>query len=80
MTIPPPLLDALSVLESSAVKRRCTAEAEAAACNDPDFKFDGQSYKSYWETDECGKEKLQEGIDAFTTETEKLVKILIEKF
>lgn len=80
MTIPPPLLDVLSSLESSSVVRKCNAESDAASCNDPDFTLTEESYASYWATNGCGKEKLQEGIDAFTTETENLIKILIEKF
>ncbi|KAL7542289.1 hypothetical protein ACHAXR_011639 [Thalassiosira sp. AJA248-18] len=80
MTIPEPLLNSLSALESSAVVRKCNAESDAAACNDPDFTLTEESYASYWETDGCGKEKLKEGMDAFTTETENLIKILIEKF
>lgn len=80
MTIPPPLLDSLSSLPSSAAVRKCDAKADAAACTDPDFVLAEDSYKTYWDTDDCGKEKLKEGIDAFTVETEKLIKILIEKF
>ena len=80
MTIPPQLLDLLSSLESSSVVRKCNAESDAASCNDPDFTLTEESYASYWATNGCGKEKLQEGIDAFTTETENLIKILIEKF
>ena len=70
----------MSSLESSAVVRRCSAEKEAASCNDPDFKLTEESYAAYWDADECGKEKLKEGIDAFTMETEKLEKLLIERF
>ena len=77
MTIPCPLLDSLSSRESSDVVQKCSAESDAAACTDPDFKFTEESYNTYWETDGCGKEKLKEGMDAFTVETEKLVKILI---
>jgi transaldolase len=80
MTIPPGLLDSLSALESGAVSRRCDAVADAATCTDPDFRLTGESYASYWAADACGREKLAEGIDAFTAETEKLLKILIEKF
>lgn len=80
MTIPPPLLDSLSALDSSAVVQKCSAKSDAAACNDPDFILTEESYAKYWETDGCGQEKLKEGIDAFTTETENLIKILIEKF
>jgi transaldolase len=80
MTIPPNLLDSLSSLESGVVVRRCMPETDASTCNDPDFKLSKDSYADYWETDICGKEKLKEGIDAFTSETEKLLKILIEKF
>ena len=80
MTIPPPLLEALSTLEGSAVVRKCEAKAEAAACTDPDFTLTKESYAAYWAADGCGKEKLKEGIDAFTGETEKLIQILIKKF
>ena len=80
MTIPEPLLNSLSVLESSVVSRKCSPEKDAASCTDPDFRFTAESYASYWEADGCGKEKLKEGIDAFTTETEKLIAILIDKF
>ncbi|KAL3788101.1 hypothetical protein HJC23_008163 [Cyclotella cryptica] len=80
MTIPPPLLDSLSSMPSTVVVRKCDAKADAAACTDPDFLLTEDSYKTYWDTDDCGKEKLKEGIDSFTVETEKLIKILIEKF
>ena len=80
MTIPAPLLDSLSTLPADVVKRNCDATSDAAACNDPDFRLTKESFASYWETDICGQEKLKEGIDAFTSETEKLINILIEKF
>ncbi|KAL3816935.1 hypothetical protein ACHAXA_009795 [Cyclostephanos tholiformis] len=79
MTLPPNLLDSLSSLESKVVVRKCQAEVDAATCNDPDFKLTKDSYSKYWDTDICGREKLKEGIDAFTSETEKLLGILIEK-
>ena len=66
-------------MEASAVVKVCDAKSDAAACTDPNFAFDEDSFNSYWETDECGKEKLKEGMDAFIAETEKLMKILIEK-
>lgn len=74
------MLDSLSALESSSVERKCSAESDGAACTDPDFTLTAESYADYWETDGCGKDKLKEGIDAFTMETEKLIEILIEKF
>lgn len=80
MTIPPPLLESLSSLESSAVARKCDPKSDSAACNDPDFTLTEESYASYWGADGCGKDKLKEGIDAFTTETENLINTLIEKF
>ncbi len=80
MTIPPSLLNSLSMLESSQVVRKVEPIGAAASCNDPDFKLTEESYAVYWKTDVCGQEKLKEGIDAFTVETEKLIKILIDKF
>ncbi|KAL7461591.1 hypothetical protein ACHAXS_002009 [Conticribra weissflogii] len=80
MTIPPPLLDSLSAMPSDVVERKCEASADAAACTDPNFTLTKESFASYWETDTCGQDKLKEGIDAFTSETEKLLNILIEKF
>ena len=80
MTIPPPLLDSLSALGSGAVARRCDASADAATCNDPDFRLDASSYGAYWSAEACGREKLDEGIAAFAAETEKLLEILIERF
>lgn len=80
MTIPPSLLNSLSILESTNVVRKVEPMGAAASCNDPDFKLTEESYAAYWKTDVCGQEKLKEGIDAFTVETEKLIKILIDKF
>ena len=80
MTIPPPLLDSLSRMDSGLVQRKCEAKSDAAACNDPNFTLTEDSFAAYWKTDVCGQEKLKEGIVAFTSETEKLLKILIEKF
>lgn len=80
MTIPPHLLDSLSALGSGGVSRRCDPASDASTCVDPDFRLGGGSYGAYWEADACGREKLAEGIDAFTAETEKLLEILIEKF
>jgi hypothetical protein len=62
------------------VSRRCDPASDASTCVDPDFRLGGGSYGAYWEADACGREKLAEGIDAFTAETEKLLEILIEKF
>ena len=80
MTIPEPLLDSLSALPPHVVSRQCEATTDAASCTDPDFTLTEESYRRYWEVDDCGNEKLMEGILAFTLETEKLIKILIEKF
>ena len=80
MTIPQPLLDSLCSLPPTAVKKNCDATIDAAACNDPDFRLTEESFAQYWKTDTCGQEKLKEGMDAFTAETEKLIAILIEKF
>jgi transaldolase len=80
MTIPEPLLNSLCALSPDVVKRNCDPMTDAAACNDPDFRLTEESFAQYWETDICGKEKLKEGMDAFTAETEKLIKILIDKF
>lgn len=80
MTIPSPLLDTLSALESSAVTRKCDAQSGASQCTDPDFRLDEASFAKYLEADGCGQDKLKEGIDAFTKETEKLIDILISKF
>mmetsp|Transcript_4227 Transcript_4227/g.5759 ORF Transcript_4227/g.5759 Transcript_4227/m.5759 type:complete len:389 (-) Transcript_4227:281-1447(-) len=80
MTIPPGLLEKLSGMDGSVVETKCNAESDAAACTDPDFKLTQESFEQYWKTDGCGMDKLKEGIDAFTAETEKLSKIIIEKF
>lgn len=80
MTIPPPLLESLSERDAEDVVKVCDAEADAATCIDPDFTLTEESFKQYWETDQCGMDKLKEGIDAFTAETEKLSQIIISKF
>lgn len=80
MTIPQPLLESLQSMEGYEVERQCEAEADAAVCNDPDFRLTKESFESYWETDECGRDKLAEGIEAFTVETEKLQNIIMELF
>lgn len=80
MTIPPPYLEALVCLDSAAVVRRCVPETASAVCCDPDFKLDETTYKAYWESENCGKDKLAEGIEAFTTSTLELREILYNKF
>eukprot|EP00980_Cylindrotheca_fusiformis_P025738 scaffold14558_cov137-Cylindrotheca_fusiformis.AAC.3 len=80
MTIPPPLLEALAELDSSAVVRQCDARKDGATCREPDFVLDEATYKQYWETDECGVDKLNEGIEAFKTTTEELKQVLINEF
>lgn len=80
MTIPPPLLESLASRPASDVVHHVNAESEAATCVDPNFKFTEESYLQYWDTDDCGKDKLAEGIKSFTDETEKLSSILADKF
>jgi len=80
MTIPPPLLESLAARPASDVVHEVSAERESATCIVPDFKFTEESYRMYWEADGCGVDKLKEGIDAFTGETEKLSDILAKKF
>ena len=80
MTIPAPLLESLQNRDGSEVTRECNAETDAATCLDPDFKLTKESWDQYWEVDLCGQDKLAEGIDAFTKETEKLRDILVEQF
>eukprot|EP00529_Nitzschia_sp_RCC80_P021785 CAMPEP_0113517856 /NCGR_PEP_ID=MMETSP0014_2-20120614/42502_1 /TAXON_ID=2857 /ORGANISM="Nitzschia sp." /LENGTH=386 /DNA_ID=CAMNT_0000415121 /DNA_START=106 /DNA_END=1266 /DNA_ORIENTATION=+ /assembly_acc=CAM_ASM_000159 len=80
MTIPPNLLESLLNRDASDVSVECDATKDAAVCCDPDFTLDEETYKQYWETDICGKDKLQEGIDAFTKSTVELREILFNKF
>ena len=80
MTIPPNLLESLLNRDASDVSVQCDATKDAAICCDPDFTLDEETYKQYWETDICGKDKLQEGIDAFTKSTVELREILFNKF
>lgn len=80
MTIPPTLLEILKGRDGSEVLKECDASSDAAICCDPDFKFDEETYKRYWESDGCGQDKLNEGMTAFTQNTEELREILISKF
>ena len=80
MTIPPNLLESLTKLDGNTLVRECSPESGAAVCCDPDFKLDEETYKGYWETDGCGKDKLQEGIDSFTQNTIELRELLYNKF
>lgn len=80
MTIPPPLLESLMARDASEVVKACDAESDAATCLDPDFTLTKETWDQYWAVDTCGQDKLKEGIDAFTAETEKLRDIMIEKF
>jgi len=80
MTIPPPLLEKLNSMEDYEVERVCDAEADAATCLDPDFPLTEETFAQYWETDVCSQDKLKEGIDAFTKETEKLAQIIVDRF
>eukprot|EP00533_Pseudo-nitzschia_delicatissima_P006703 CAMPEP_0116096738 /NCGR_PEP_ID=MMETSP0327-20121206/10338_1 /TAXON_ID=44447 /ORGANISM="Pseudo-nitzschia delicatissima, Strain B596" /LENGTH=393 /DNA_ID=CAMNT_0003588455 /DNA_START=73 /DNA_END=1254 /DNA_ORIENTATION=- len=80
MTIPPNLLESLIKLDASTICQECDADSAAAVCCDPDFKLDEETYKGYWETDGCGKDKLNEGIEAFTQSTVELREVLYNKF
>ena len=80
MTIPPPLLETLMERDASEIVKECDAELESAVCCDPDYILDQAMYSAYWDTDPCGKDKLKEGIDAFTKNTEDLREVLIENF
>ena len=80
MTIPPPLLESLMKRDGSEVTRQCDPKGDAATCCDPDFRLEHDVYEGYWKTDECGRDKLNEGIAAFTKDTIRLREILITKF
>ena len=80
MTIPPALLEALMERDGSEVIQECEEKADAAVCCDPDFALDEDTYRQYWETDPCGNAKLDEGIAAFTKNTEELREVLISNF
>jgi transaldolase len=80
MTIPPPLLEALKGRDGSEVVKQCDEKSEAAICCDPDYVLDEGTFKAYWETDPCGREKLEEGMAMFTKSTEELREVLISKF
>jgi transaldolase len=80
MTIPPPLLEALMGMDASMVVKECDKELDAATCVDPDYKLTQEVFEGYWQSDTCGKDKLEEGIAAFTKETEKLKSVLMSKF
>jgi transaldolase len=84
MTIPPSLLESLCMLDGGIVVRKCfpppPTTATTAADKGDDNILTEESYKIEWMNDKCGQDKLKEGIDAFTIETEKLRKILIDKF
>lgn len=80
MTIPPSLLEDLAQADSSLIVRECDPTLDAAICNDPDFALDTESWDRYWATDNCGRDKLNEGMDAFTKETEKLKLALMEQW
>jgi transaldolase len=62
------------------VAKQCDAEKDAATCCDPDFRLTQDVYEEYFKANGCGRDKLQEGIDSFTKDTEKLREILISKF
>lgn len=80
MTIPPALLESLMSRGAGDIVRECDPKADAAVCCEPDFKLDEDTYKAYWDTDACGKDKLEEGIQAFTKSVDELREVLISKF
>lgn len=80
MTIPEPLLKELQQRDASEVTEQLNAKGDAATCLDPDFTLTEETWDSYWAVDACGQDKLQEGIDAFTAETEKLMEILRDEW
>lgn len=80
MTIPENLLDSLMKLDGDVVSKELDPKTDAAVCCDPDFVLDEATYKAYWETDGCGQDKLNEGIEAFTKNTVELREILYNKF
>lgn len=80
MTIPAPLLESLEKRDARDVQQECDAQADAAVCVDPNFVLSEECYQVYWKADTCGQDKLKEGIDACTVETEKLLEILADKF
>mmetsp|Transcript_1007 Transcript_1007/g.2807 ORF Transcript_1007/g.2807 Transcript_1007/m.2807 type:complete len:397 (+) Transcript_1007:39-1229(+) len=80
MTIPPPLLEALKERSAGEVVRECDTDLDAATCCDPDYRLDETTYRAYWETDQCGKDKLEEGMKAFTQSTEELRELVIANF
>jgi transaldolase len=80
MTIPPQLLESLLQRDGTEVTQALDASVDAVLCCDPDFILDEKTFKAYWETDTCGREKLDEGIAAFTKNTVELREILYSKF
>ena len=80
MTIPPNLLESLMILDGEGVSRECDPDTGAAVCCDPDFTLDEVTYKAYFESDGCGKDKLNEGIESFTQNTVELRELLYNKF
>ena len=80
MTIPPNLLESMMALDGETLSRECDPETSAAVCCDPDFKLDEETFKGYWATDGCGKDKLNEGIESFTQNTIELRELLYNKF
>jgi len=64
MTIPANLLEDL--LNSNVPMPTGCAPADGNACTDPDFKLEKESFDNYFDSDPCGKDKLNEGMTAFT--------------
>jgi len=80
MTIPAPLLERLMEIDGENVVQACDKVADAAVCCDPDFALTEEIFKQYWETDPCGKDKLEEGMAAFKQSTAELRDVLIDNF
>lgn len=81
MTIPANLLDVLNNNNNDIIlKRQCDPISASAKCMDPNIQLNEKIYKEIFNADQCAVDKLNEGIKAFTEETEKLSDIFIERF
>ena len=80
MTIPPPLLELLLQQDASVVTKQVDAASEAAVSCDPNFTLTKETWDMYWAVDQCGHDKLKEGIEAFTKDTENTLELLIPQF
>ena len=79
MTIPPTLLDILSS-QTGTLRQQCFDKPCQEVDDIPGLIDNQQLFLELMKQDACCTEKLNQGIDAFTKETEKLEQALIEKF